>query len=79
MRELLYHVNEMLESINEEVTVFEQEYFPELSAFQNSNEPYTVAYDEDAEEYVVEGPRIEKCWVIPIWRAKRALPSSRIS
>lgn len=60
VRELLYHVNEMLESINEEVTVFEQEYFPELSAFQNSNEPYTVAYDEDAEEYVVEGPRIEK-------------------
>lgn len=60
VKELLYHVNEMLEGINEEVTVFEQEYFPELAAFQDSNEPYTVAYDEDAEEYVVEGPRIEK-------------------
>ena len=25
-----------------------------------SNEPYTVEYDEEKEEYVVEGPRIEK-------------------
>jgi len=60
VKELLYHVNEMLEEISEEVTVFEQEYFPELAAFQDSDEPYTVSYDEEEQEYVVEGPRIEK-------------------
>lgn len=60
VKELLYHVNEMLEGINEEVTVFEQEYFPELAAFKDSDEPYTVVYDEAEDEYVVEGPRIEK-------------------
>ena len=31
-----------------------------MAAFQNSNDPYTVEYDSDREEYVVEGPRIEK-------------------
>ena len=60
VKELLYHVNEILEGLSDEVTVFEQEYFPELAAFQNSEEPYSVAYDEEADEYVVEGPRIEK-------------------
>lgn len=60
VKELLYHVNEMLEGLSEEVTVFEQEYFPELAAFQDSDEPYTVVYDEAEDEYVVEGPRIEK-------------------
>lgn len=59
VRELLYHVNEMLESIDEEPTVFEQEYFPELKKGY-SDEPYTVTYDEEEDEYVVEGPRIEK-------------------
>ena len=59
VRDLLYHVNQMLEQINEEPTVFEQEYFPErVNGY--SNEPYTVTYDEDEDEYVVEGPRIEK-------------------
>ena len=54
VKELLYHVNEMLEGLSDEVTVFEQEYFPDLAAFQNSEEPYSVAYDEEADEYVVE-------------------------
>ena len=60
VKELLYHVNEMLEGLTDEVTVFEQEYFPELAAFKASDEPYTVEYDEEQDEYVVEGPRIEK-------------------
>ncbi|MGN0401090.1 MAG: GTPase ObgE [Acetatifactor sp.] len=60
VRELLYHVGDMLKNLNEEVTVFEQEYFPELEAFKDSEEPYNVAYDSDEDEYVVEGPRIEK-------------------
>lgn len=59
VKELLYQVNEMLENIGEEPTVFEQEYFPDkqISSF---NDPFTVTYDEEADEYVVEGPRIEK-------------------
>lgn len=59
LKELLYHVNEMLESIGEERTVFEQEYFIERK-MGYSDEPYTVTYDEEEDEYVVEGPRIEK-------------------
>ena len=60
VKELLYRVNEMLEGLTDEVTVFAQEYFPELAAFKASDEPYTVEYDEEEDEYVVEGPRIEK-------------------
>ena len=39
--------------------VFEQEYFPELEN-RFSDEPFSVTYDEEENEYVVEGPRIEK-------------------
>lgn len=60
VKELLYKVNEMLESLGQEITVFEQEYFPDRNAFGNSDEPYTVEYDADEDVYVVEGPRIEK-------------------
>ncbi len=59
LKELLYEVNEMLQSIGEETTVFEREYFPERLS-ELKNEPYTVSYDEKEEEYIVEGPRIEK-------------------
>lgn len=58
VRELLYHVRHMLDEINEEPTIFEQEYDPEILTF--NEDPYTVTYDQDADEYVVEGPRIEK-------------------
>lgn len=59
VQELLYAVNEMLEGIGDKPTVFEQEYFPEKQ-LADSDEPYTVAYDEAKGEYVVEGPKIEK-------------------
>ncbi len=59
VKELLYQVYEMVQSIGEEVTIFEQEYFPEYNNGY-SNLPYTVEYDEEEDEYVVEGPRIEK-------------------
>ncbi len=59
VKELLYHVNDMLQEIGEETTVFAQEYFPEMN-MGYSDEPYTVVYDEEEDEYVVEGPRIEK-------------------
>lgn len=60
VKELLYHVNKMLEGLGEKTTVFEQEYFPEQEALLDSDGPCTVVYDRDVDEYVVEGPRIEK-------------------
>ncbi|MDO4332099.1 MAG: GTPase ObgE [Eubacteriales bacterium] len=59
VKELLYHVRTMLDSLDDKPTVFEQEYFPEF-ALAASDEPYSVFYDEEEYEYVVEGPRIEK-------------------
>lgn len=59
IRELLYHVRQMLDGLDDRPTVFSQEYFPEL-ALAVSDEPFTVSYDEEAQEYVVEGPRVEK-------------------
>ena len=59
VRELLYYVNNLLETLPRETLIFEQEYFPE-EAVMYSNEPYTVVYDEEEDEYVIEGPRIEK-------------------
>ena len=59
LKELLYHVSELLAKADQEPVVFEQEFFPEYM-IPVSDEPYSVTYDEDANEYVVEGPRIEK-------------------
>lgn len=59
VRELLYHVRNMLDQIDDKPVIFEQEFFPEYM-LSSSEEPYTVIYDEKADEYVVEGPRIEK-------------------
>ncbi len=59
IRQLLYHVREMLDAVPDKPVIFEQEFYPEYM-LGGTNEPYTVIYDEDADEYVVEGPRIEK-------------------
>ncbi len=58
IRELLYHVSALLARHRDEGTRFEQEYFPEFEVI--SKEPYTISYDEKENEYVIEGPRIEK-------------------
>lgn len=59
IRELLYYVRELLDTVDDKPVVFEQEFFPEYM-ISGSDEPYTVVYDEEADEYVIEGPRIEK-------------------
>ncbi len=59
LRELLYAINNRLAELDSAPVVFEQEYFPEYH-FDMDTEPFTVVYDESADEYVVEGPRIEK-------------------
>ena len=59
VRTLLYDVNNMLANLEQKPIVFEQEFFPEYE-MGASDEPFTVEYDEEEDEYVVEGPRIEK-------------------
>ena len=59
LRELLYAVQNKLDGLDDKPVVFEQEYIPE-EHLSIQNEPFTVEYDEEKNEYVVEGPRIEK-------------------
>ena len=59
LKELLYHVSGLLDQADDKPVVFEQEYFPELEN-RFSDEPFSVTYDEEEDEYVIEGPRIEK-------------------
>lgn len=59
LNELLFAVKGMLEEINEPPIVFKAEIVPD-EILQYSNEPFSVTYDEAEDEYVVEGPRIEK-------------------
>ena len=59
LRELLYAINNRLAELDRTPVIFEQEFFPEYH-FDIETEPFTVIYDEAANEYVVEGPRVEK-------------------
>lgn len=60
LKELLYYVRELLDSLPDEVIIFEQEYFPE-EFHVDEDLPYTVVKSEEEENtYVVEGPKIEK-------------------
>lgn len=59
IRELLYHMRNLLDTIDDKPVIFEQEFFPEYM-LGSSEDPYTVTYDEEENVYVVEGPRIEK-------------------
>lgn len=59
LKELLYEVNHMLSLVDDAPIVFEPEYIPDFSNLV-SNEPFTVTYDNDENEFVVEGPKIEK-------------------
>lgn len=58
VKELLYYVNELVKEAGDETVIFEQEYFPEQKLLYD--EPYEAYYDSENDEYVVEGPRIEK-------------------
>ncbi len=57
LKQLLYHVSGLLEKCPKEVTVYEPEFDPSLRMFED--EPVSVYLNED-DEYVIEGPRIEK-------------------
>lgn len=56
---LLQAVSGLLKDFEHKPFVFEQEYFPEEEqAYDDA--PFTVTYDAAEDEYVVEGPKIEK-------------------
>lgn len=56
---LLQAVSGLLKDFEHKPFVFEQEYFPkEEQAYDD--DPFTVTYDAAEDEYVVEGPKIEK-------------------
>ncbi len=60
LKELLYHVKGLLDTMDDKPVVFEQEFFPE-DMFIRENLPYTVEKSTEEENtYIVEGPRIEK-------------------
>lgn len=60
LKELMYHVKSILDTMDHQPTVFEQEFFPEDLLIQE-NLPYTVEKSTEEEHtYLVEGPRIEK-------------------
>ena len=60
LKELMYAVKGILDTMDHSPTVFEQEFFPE-DLFIQENLPYMVERSlEEANTYIVEGPRIEK-------------------
>ncbi len=57
VKELLYHVSDLLKQCPQETVVYDQEFDPAWRMAED--EPYTVEINEDG-VYVVEGPKIEK-------------------
>jgi GTP-binding protein len=57
IKELLYYVKELLDTVDSTPIIFEREFYPEN--IDLSDEPYTVVKEEE-HLYVVEGPRIER-------------------
>lgn len=58
IRELLYYVSNLLETIDDKPIVFEPEFVVERASDEKL--PFTVEYDEKTHKYIVEGPKIEK-------------------
>ncbi|MDO4523660.1 MAG: GTPase ObgE, partial [Eubacteriales bacterium] len=60
LKELLYYVRNLLDTLPDEPIVFEQEFFPE-EIHVADNLPFTVEKSETEEHtFIVEGPKIEK-------------------
>ena len=57
IKELLYYVSDMLDTLDDAPIIFEQEYFPEEELI-HEDLPYDVFKEDDM--FVVEGPKIEK-------------------
>ena len=72
VRELLFHVRELLAKCPKETFVYEQEFDPALQFFKD--EPYTITRADDG-AFVVE--RLKKCSDIQIWNLKKDIFSFR--
>jgi len=59
VKDLLLHIMELLSKYPKKTVVFEPEITPEFGGLY-SNEPFDVSFDAKTNEYVIEGPRIEK-------------------
>ena len=59
IREMLYYISGELQKMPRGANVFSQEYDPE-EAIAKMDDSFTVGYDEEKGEYVVEGARIER-------------------
>ena len=58
IKELLYHVQQTLDNMDDELIVFKPEFT--MKDLIRPTDSYTVIHDEEANEYVVEGAAIEK-------------------
>lgn len=58
LRELLFHVQKLLMEAPQEDIIFEPEF--SLDEIVDTENTYTVEYDPEEDEYVVEGPKIER-------------------
>ncbi len=57
VKELLYHVSDLLKTVDQKPVIFEKEFDMSMKAVENL--PYTVEKEKDG-VYVVEGPKIDK-------------------
>lgn len=58
LKELLYHVQQVLDNMDDELIIFEPEFT--MKDLIRPTDSYTVVYNEEENEYVVEGAAIEK-------------------
>ena len=59
INELLYYLSRELDNLEDSTVIFESEFDPETELKEES-EAFTVEYDSEEKEYVIEGPKIEK-------------------
>lgn len=58
VKELMYYVKQLLDSMDDAPVIYEQEYFPDTHSIQE--EAYTIEVSPEDGAYVVEGPKIDK-------------------
>ncbi len=58
LKELLFHVQKLLMEAPQEDIIFEPEFA--IDEIDDNDGTYTVVYDPEEDEYVVEGPKIER-------------------
>lgn len=79
VRELLFHVKELLDSCPQEPVVFEQEFFPE-DMLIGENLPYTVEQSPENRQFLLSRDRrLKRCLATQILIPKKVSHSSRNS